>query len=262
MMQHLDEGALQAMLDDELPGWEADAARRHISTCGECTARFEEVERSSLALSSALSLLQPVEGRPRSAAVRMPPSIRAASRWGALTSLRAAAILLVFAAGASATIPGSPVRSWISDRLEGPMLPVAATGRAADEAMPATMAMDTPPQLDEAGVSVEPAAGRIRIVLTGASPDLQVRALLTDSPRGGVYASGDAASARFRTAIGTIEVIGAGPGELRIEVPRSVQQAVLEVDGTTYLTKDGDQLRLSVPSREASDAELVFRIRT
>jgi hypothetical protein len=261
MMQHLDEGALQSMLDDELPELAAEAARRHISTCGPCSARMEELERSSHALSAALALLAPVEVGARSHPATTPSRMRVASRWGGLASLRAAAVLLVFAAGASATIPGSPVRNWISDQVAGPMLPVAVMERAADETT-AVMSMEARQQLDESGVSVEPAAGRIRIVLSGASPDLQVRALLTDSPRGGVYASGEAANARFRTAVGTIEVIGAGPGEIRIEVPRTVQHAVVEVDGATYLTKDGDQLRLNVPFGESTDAELVFRIRT
>jgi Putative zinc-finger len=257
MMAHPDEGALQALLDGELDLDEMLRVETHAAACDDCGIQLNELRVASATLSTALALLDRgsvAEPLP-AATLSPPPSTRRPPVWGAAPLRRAAVLLLTFAAAASATIPGSPIRRWIGERLAP--RPVAVVAEPEIEQPVPTLAVGAPP---ESGVSIQPAAGRLRFLLSGATPELQVRVLLTDSPRGGVFAIGDGSSARFRTAQGTIEVFDAGGGEIRVEIPRSVQSASLVVDGRSYLVKDGDQLRLEVPARDSSAAELLFQI--
>lgn len=252
-MIHLDEGSLQALVDGELAGTERRAAERHLEGCLVCRKEMALLGSASRRLAGALSLVDhpaPRARRPLAAAPNLRP---APSRsWGASRGLpRAAVLLLGFAATASATIPGSPVRTWIEEMI-APRPRVAAVVEA--PAPPATtMAADA---AAEAGVSVAPVAGEVRIVLRGASPELRVRALLVDGARAGVFARGDAAAAHFSTAPGRIDVEGAGAGELRIELPREARSATVTVNGRPYLTKEGQQLRAG----ERVGAEVSFEV--
>jgi anti-sigma factor RsiW len=251
---HLGEGALQALLDGELSDFEGSQVRRHLAGCDACASSYEQMKEANAALTAALALLE-TPGRAR------PPLVRpgkAARAWGRSALPRAAAVLLVgFAAAASATIPGSPVREWLAARVEPPTLAVAVPDERSVQAEATALAVET---AAEWGVSVEPAAGRVRVVLTDPSPELQVRALLASGSSAGVFATGDQAGTRFSTGAGTIEVIGAGAGEMRIEIPRSARSASIEVDGRTYLVKEGDQLRLAIDPSSRADAEIVFRV--
>ena len=40
---HLDEGALQALLDGELDAAAVAAVRQHLDACGDCRVRFDEL---------------------------------------------------------------------------------------------------------------------------------------------------------------------------------------------------------------------------
>ncbi|MEX2584381.1 MAG: hypothetical protein WD766_14020 [Gemmatimonadota bacterium] len=255
-MSHLSEGILQALLDDELSPADALDAGRHLSACASCATRFEEVERTSATLTAALRRLDldPHATRPRPLAA--PPSMIGRNRWSTGPLQKAALLLLTFAAAASATIPGSPVRQWLGSRIQPEPAPVVMD---VPDTSPIGVIATSPA---ESGVSVLPAGGELRIILTGASPELQVRAVLTSSGRGGVYASGEATAASFRTAQGLVEVVGAERGELRIEIPRSASSASVIVDGRTYLVKEGDRLHLTLPTRDTSAAEIVFQIQS
>jgi len=261
MMEHLDEGILQAFLDGELGSPEADAARRHVAACEECRDRFSELRASGDEFRTALVLLdRPASRRDASPTRFTPPALRGRGSWWGSPAFRAAAMVLIFVAGASAAVPGSPVRGWVAERLAGPGSgPAIATRGGEEESF--TLAAEVLPPVDEAGVSVEPAGGRLRILVTGPDPDLQIRAQLTDGAYGGAFYRGAGESARFRTALGTIEVIAAGEGELRLEIPRGAAHATVEVDGVVYLSKEGGQLRLSVPAVGGGEAEMVFRAR-
>jgi len=265
MMRHLDEGSLQELLDGELDGSADEQAQRHLRGCPECASRFESARASVSLLGTALALLDPIE----TGAASRPPMMPATSdlrthAWRGPAPLRAAALILVFAAAASATIPGAPVREWLASRFEES----PARGARMERAEQSTLEAPPPPPPaaalgagDEAGVSVEPSDGRIRILLVDPSPELQIRAVISDLQRGGVFARGGADNARFRTAAGTIEVIGAGPGEMRVEIPATAISATIEVDGRVYLVKEGGRLRLAGPAEEAAETEVVFRVR-
>jgi hypothetical protein len=255
-MEHLDEGALQALLDGELEEGTTQAAQDHLAACDSCNAAFAAVRDASHELSTALAMLDRKAGLLRPPLV--PPTARSSRwRWGGVAVPKAAALLIAFGAVASATVPGSPVRAWLGERLEAPSPPVAVHERTPAAAGTEATLAATP----ESGVSVEPVDGQLRILLTRPDPDLLVRARITESPRGGAYGIGDAAAARFSTAAGTVEVIDAPGGELRVEIPRLVRSAAVIVDGRLYLLKEGDRLRLTgAPAAEAA-AEVVFPIR-
>ncbi len=54
--------------------------------------------------------------------------------------------------------------------------------------------------------------------------------------------------------------MGSAPGEIRIELPRSVSVARVEVDGQLALLKEGTDLRLVTPPADSTESEVVFRV--
>lgn len=251
MISHLDDGVLQSLLDGEPPPGDALAAEEHLKACTLCQAGLAALRKGSLAFASAVSGLDVPPASPSRTA---PPSVRWPTRWIALALPRVAALLLVGVAATAAAVPGFPIRDWI-DREFASSAPAISAG---EEGAPAETASDPSPR---SGVSVEPAQGHLRIVLITPAADLRVRAAITDSPRGGAYTIGDSATARFSTSAGLVEVIGAGGGELLLEIPAAATTATVELDGTPYLVKEGDQLRLLVASDETVGAEVVFQAR-
>lgn len=255
-MEHLDDGALQAFLDGELAADEATAAQDHLAACQLCSATFESVRDASHQVAAALALLDR-EARPGRIGLTPPSITRRRWRWGGVAVPKAAILLIAFGAVASATIPGSPVRHWLATRLEAPAPPIALDERTASPAGVESTLAASP----ESGVSVEPVDGQLRILLTRPDPELLVRARIVDSVRGGAYGIGGTAAARFSTAAGTVEVIDAPAGELRIEIPRRATSASMIVDGRLYVIKEGERLRRAGAPATDAQAELVFRIR-
>lgn len=255
-MSHMDEGALLTLADGELEGEPRREAELHLAGCEVCRAEMERLEAAASELSGALALLPPVPDeagelrlrqiRRRAAATRTP------SGWSAFP--RAAVLVLGFAAAASAAIPGTPVNRWVRAAVE-PEAPAAVVSEPVlVEARP------TAPEDAEAGVSVLPERGSVQVELRGASPELRVRAQLSNDPRAGVVATGEAAGARFSTSPGRIQVDGVGGGELRIALPRNATSATVVVNGRRYLAKEGDHLRLSVAGEDSAGAEVSFRV--
>ncbi|HEX5723987.1 MAG TPA: hypothetical protein VFX98_00900, partial [Longimicrobiaceae bacterium] len=167
---------------------------------------------------------------------------------GVRRSLPRAAVLAVGFAGvaAAATLPGSPLREAIERVVVSrparpePPAPVVEAPR------PAPVAVEGTAPLPEAGVSILPEGGSVRVQITGAAPGLRVRTRLVAGSRVDVRATGAAADARFRTASGRVEVVGAGTGEVMVDLPRSARAAYVEVNGRVYAAKDGGQLRARV----------------
>jgi hypothetical protein len=108
-----------------------------------------------------------------------------------------------------------------------------------------------------AGVSVRPVGGEVEVLLN--RPDATIRVRLVDGNRVVVQASGAAATARFQTGPGRIEVSGGGTGELVIEIPRSTSRATVRVDGKVILTKQGATLKPVGPVTDSTASEVVFR---
>ena len=256
MIQHLDEGLLQAYADSELGDTDRVVVRRHLEECGGCRAELDELQSISAELTGGLLLLDQ-KAPPR--AVVTPLSL-AKKRWSSASFAlpRAAVLVLCFAAAASAMIPGWPLNDLLRDsrsdielaRDAAPTQPAAAvtvTAPVATEALP------------EAGVSVALIDGAVRIEVKSASPELNVRMRILDVARAGVFANGEAASARFTSAPGSIEVQDARSGELRIEIPRSASSATILDNGRDYTRIAGDLIRMPVPAASDSGPEVTFR---
>lgn len=239
MMTHIDEGRLQALIDGELRLDERHRVERHLASCDGCRAELELLRALSGRFSEAIAEL-PRLARSREHGVGWPARSPSAVVRAMLP--RAAAILLFAGAAASATIPGSPVRRWLG--MEGAPATVAEAGPAGSDQEAPAAAIEA--EAFESGVSVEAADGAVEIVLRDAGGDLRVRAMLVDGTRAGVYAAGEAASSRFLTGAGRIEVLSARAGELRIELPRDVAVATVVVNGREYLRKQDGRLDLRV----------------
>jgi TonB family protein len=107
-MNHLDEGQIQAFLDDQLNGRDRASAAAHLMWCGSCRGLHEELRGAQASFSDAIPLLDAAE--PRNAA--LPPGLR--RRRASVGAVRTAAVLVLFsAAAAAAAAPGSPIRDWI-----------------------------------------------------------------------------------------------------------------------------------------------------
>jgi hypothetical protein len=163
--------------------------------------------------------------------------VRPARRLVRVPLARAAMLIFGFAAVASATIPGSPIRGWVGDALrtvgvlkkQQPVAPVVpetpASAGAAEQGD------------DAAALYIEPIDGRIRIILTAVSEDANVRVRIVQADRALVQATGAAAKARFQTAPGRIEMIGVGSGDVVIDMPASVKDASVVADGRVLYEK-------------------------
>lgn len=247
MNKHLGDGTLQALLDGELPPAERSAAEAHLAACGECAAELREL-RAAHERMAALLAQADVPAPVAQAQMSLRARRLRAGRWSeARKALLRAAILVMGVAGvAAAAVPGSPVREWVEQRV------LPAKKQTMEPALGPTVAQQPQapvPASAPSGVSIRPDAGVVRVVLTGASPRLRVTARLVDTDRAGVLARGKAASgARFRTAPGRIEVVGAGEGELEVEIPRAARAATVQVNGHVYVAKDGDSLRVLAPA--------------
>jgi hypothetical protein len=279
-MSHLDVGTLQAILDEDLAEAQRASAAEHLARCSECAAQLEELRTVSRLFASAVALLDRPERISAASAptlsqaeraprlVRLPARVwQSATRMSAGSLARAAILLLVFAAAASATIPGSPVRDWLSyawDRTtsifsSGPESsePAPLPKPAAHVTPAPAPAPAVPTTAAVAGVSVRPVGGQVEVLLN--RPDATIRVRLVDGNRVVVQASGAAASARFQTGPGRIEVSGGGTGEFVIEIPRSTSLATIRVDGKVILRKQGASLKPIGPLSDSTSSEVVFR---
>jgi hypothetical protein len=235
-MAHIDEGTLQAYLDDEVGARaEIDA---HLSACQSCAAELNRLRGAAQLFTSVVGTSDiKAPTLAAFAAVGSARGVAAANPRRAVFHrplARAAMFVVGFAALASAAIPGSPVRAWISSALR-------SVGVMPDEVADApAVTIGTPnaaTPTDAAALAIEPADGRVRIILTNVDAATQVRVRMTESDRALVQATGDAAKARFRTGAGRIELIGVGKGEVLIDLPNSVKDARVEADGRVLFEK-------------------------
>jgi hypothetical protein len=244
-MNHLDDGAVQAFLDDELPPTARAEAAEHLLGCTKCRAVREELAHASAVFAEAVAVLDvPVPPRTEAGV-----PTRRARRLGAGSLVKAASLTLLLAAAASAAVPGSPVRAgweWIARTVDPAPEPAAPS----TEETSLTPVVEAPP----VGVSLVP-AGRVDVVVT-ALEGTTLRLVETDDSSVGVTARGAATDPRFRTAPGRIEVRGAVGGEVTIELPRSLAEARVVVDGEVYAEKEAGELRVRVAATSEDGARI------
>lgn len=166
---------------------------------------------------------------------------------------RAAFIALAVATAAVAatlTLPGGERRESPAPRVRQ-TAPTAVTPAAAPQ--PAAEAT--------AGVSIDLEADTARLAVEGAGEQLRIRVRLVDDPAVGVRATGAAIGSVFRPVRGGLTVRGAPSGELLISIPRAARRVVLQVNGSTYLVKEAEGLRVLSPGADTAGAEFVLPVR-
>ncbi len=251
---HLDDGHLQAYLDDELGQADTRSARDHLATCPDCRARLEELEGIGAAVSAHLTVLdrpvsleaararwsrrhRPAERMaqerpsPRPAAPSaLRPVMRPAWRPAWRPTLAAAAgVLLVVTAGVAAAFPGSPIRAWLEGREGTP------------EGAPAAAVLAAP---ETTGVFASLRNGAMDIQLHGLLPGAWVEVQLVEGDRVGAFAP---AGSSFESGPGHLGVrvesagADASPPGVRLELPRAARETRVQSGGAVLLrvTPDG-----------------------
>ncbi len=265
-MGHPAEQTLLAYLDRELPFDERATVREHVQVCAACSGMLDELTAATRTLADAISAidvpvpallasqlegdlvsraLQELDAPVPTAATITPLRRHRASR----RPLLAAALIIIFVAGAGAAIPGSPLREWLVRSVE------LVTGGLSEEPSDPGTPFSGEGTASPAAVSVQPRDGLVRIIITQPAPETLIRVRLLDRGAASVWS----VEGRYRTAPGEIEVLDAGPGEVVVLLPRTVLSAEVELDGRLVATKEGSDFRLLIPAADSSDAEVSFQ---
>lgn len=261
-MPHPNDGHLLAWLDSEAEPEGGTGVREHLEACTECRKRVEMLRRESEAFSRAVLALDEVSAGmadpgplPIAAAMSAAGSHRLQRTGWSLA--RAAGLVLVAAGAAAALVPGSPVRAWLeglgSDEATGPLAPAVT---ALDTEISSEDGIEPMPT----AISLEPLQGRLVVNLQGFGRNSNVHVRLTDARRALVRVEGTPEVPRFVTGPGTLEVIGAREGEIWVELPRSVRDAVVQVDGEAAVRVEDGRLVILRPVSDSLQGDVVFRI--
>lgn len=254
MTVHVDEGELQAWLDDELRGEAADRVARHLERCVACRDQAQALRTLEGQVRAALRPLDgPVDPETARWKVRhrrgarkeasAPGAVRR-RRWSRRRSVAAAAVLVLVASGAAA-LPGSPVRSWIAESMGEAPTPEIHTTTAEGEPV--------------SGVAVGLRDGRVEVVLHEPRPAAEVEVRVGGVDRVEVQAP---AGTRYSTAPGRVEAdLGeAAGGTLVILIPGSAREVSLAVGRRPIMTWSGGTFRLEegVPAETRGEGLLIW----
>lgn len=268
-MSHVAESTLMTYLDGELPGRESAAVEAHLQECPACAAELEELRTMARETSAALALLDsPI---PMLAArARIEDQQRAESRtitlspWRRRRStgfLKAAAVILLLASGAAAAIPGTPL-----NRLAGEIARLASRVVFGEpDTTPAPQDTPAPPVVQAPAPTLEwrvsPENNRVRVTIRGMEEGRNVTVRLYDDSRIRVSAPDqpDVVPAA-RSGAGFLELSNVKT-ELVIELPRQLARATVEIDGVTYYTKNGDDVRILQAAQDVGNDEYIFTSR-
>lgn len=176
-MSHVDDGALHALVDDELDAVERAAVEAHVAACGECARRFAEataMARQVVSLLGALDdVLAPVRIAPamsRGAAVAPPRVTPIASRVVTLRRVALAASVLLVAG----------VSYEVGQRRDAASVATTEAAR-----MPAAFESATSaPSVTTVTVDsiAAPAAPTVRVAPTGGAPLMRHDAIVASRP--------------------------------------------------------------------------------
>lgn len=280
-MTDLREGRIQAFLDDEM---DAEARRAFIGQMARDDAlaaavrsQRARIARVQAALDAAQEALpQPTPGhtdhvlRTVLARVRAPqvrdatpgPVLRAHEGADDVQEARAqargrgqpgaaglvkAAGLLLFATGvAAATIPGSPVRTWLGELGEA-----SVEGTATETAAPESpVSADDPERM---GIRLPATATELQVVIAAPLSE-PLRIAVVDEPMLEVMAG---AGTAFATSEGRIE-IHEPRGAVTVSIPRSAGNVSVRVGGSVFLRKNGDRVEVLHEGVDTLPSEFVF----
>lgn len=242
-MMHLEDGSLQAFLDDELPAGVRAEVAEHLLECERCHGSYEELTRANTLFSQSVSVLDMEPPATRPAGGRL----GSRAREGTASLVKAAVLVLVVAAVASAAVPGSPVRAWVAKMVEpGPAPEQPGTN-------PPVVEVASAP----AGVYINAASGRVVVALSGLE-DAVIRVETSAGSQAGISVVGTDRDPIFRTGAGRVEVKDGTGGEVGVRLPLDVESARLEVNGALYAETREGVLLLHVPA-DTTDGGIVWR---
>jgi hypothetical protein len=265
-MNHVAEGTLMGYLDGALPHQERAEVDRHLESCSACAFEAEELRIMAREFSTAVAVADTaiplLTARASIEDQIAPPRTVEFSPWRkarrSTAFLKAAAVVLLVAGGASAAIPGSPLNRFAAQiaSLASRLVSGEPEVTAPEVAIPQQQVPAATPVW-----FVEPANNRIRISIRGMSDGLRMTVRLVDEPNATVSAPGSQDQPGVRKWSGTLDIANVS-SDLIIEIPRGVNRATVEVNGVPYYVKNGSDVRILQAAMEAATDEYVFTARS
>ena len=262
---HPHEGVLQAYLDGEIESPSRDETRLHLEACERCSESLAELQNMADATSGALTSLDIATPALRASELRAAYEARGATTprptarprllgipFPSQPWLRAAAVLVVALGVTAAALPGSPVRGWFGTGWQ-----LVSGARSTDAVLTDTTEESlAAPSATEAGVRVGAVDGEVLVVLRDLAPGTEFEVLLVDGGQVGVFAGPGSV---FSSRSGVVEVTSP-TDEVRIELPRTLARATVEVNGAICLRKIDGRLELVVPAEDSTASTVRFRV--
>lgn len=248
-MTHLDDGTLQAFLDNELAGVDRTSVAQHLLGCMRCQADHHALTRANALFTQSTSILDvappPQVGSARAGAIGG-RAARAGTTIRSSTVGKAAVLVIALAAAASAAVPGSPVREWVMRSTTPQEDPPATVPTSSPAAQPAAT-----------GLSIGPVEGRLTVALL-ALEDVEIRLEPTAGTTASVQVTGARREPGFSVRSGQVDLRNAVGGIIEVRLPVDVAGARLEVDGVPYAESRDGALHLHIPA-DTVDGALVWR---
>jgi len=257
-MGHPDKGLIQALLDGEVEGTEAENLRAHLESCRECEAGAEALEVASLETARALLL---IDSEPRLQDARShllgkkgPRSNRV---FGFSISLPKAASIALLLTGAAATaLPGSPVRRWMVQGWEALTESVQSSsdqenplGAGEDQTAPSPEGL-----IAEIGAGIPALTGGVEIWIHDLATEAELRVVWVDGDEAWIRAGEGTRFTREGSRLDAFEP----PGAVRVEIPRDLEQVVVGLNGTVLLRKSGGEVEILGPVQQRTPSEIIF----
>lgn len=246
-MKHLEDGAMQAFLDDEMPAVERAGVAQHLLGCETCHERYQELTQANALFTQSVSLLdvEPPAATPPTPTPAATTAMRRA-RAGTYSFVKAAGLVLALAAAASAAVPGSPVRQWVANAIEPDRAPAP---QVVAEQAPAPVATLPPAP---AGLSISPAGGTL-VVSLDRMDGSAIRLAGAEGSQASVSVVGAERDPEFRTGPGRLLVRDGVGGTVHVRLPVNHDGARLEVEGRLYAESRGGEIRVLVPPQTVDE---------
>jgi hypothetical protein len=236
--------------------------KEHLQDCAECRARVTKIRALKAAIPEATSPAPPADswativGRIQSGEeVILPDPGSAPTTASSRFSRKAAAAAAIFFAAGAASATVAVIGTGLGERIV--RRDAAAVLQEDAEILPAAVVRSASPM---AGLSASPLGGEIVIALEDADSSLVIRVRISDSEQVEVVARGEAASATFTSAPGRLGVASAAGGEVQVDIPRTVERALLAVNGMTYLIIQRGDLRVLSTSADTISGEYLLKV--
>jgi hypothetical protein len=261
-MGHPDFGLIQALLDGEMGGADADALRAHLKSCAECGTGAEALKEASRMTTGAL-LLVDTEPRFEDARSRVLAKSRQRERKRPATAAfsislpRAASIALLLTAAAVTALPGSPVRRWIGQgwRVLTEFARTESEPQETGGGVGDPRALPSEAGIPETGASIPASAQGVEIWIHDLPREAELRVVWIDGDESWIYAG---EGTRFNLEAGRLEAFSP-PGAVRVEIPRDLERVTLRLNGSILLRKTGGEVETVGPVQQRTPSEIIFR---